>query len=83
MEKVFLRKAKKTLWAPRTCCVTPDPGQAAWGPCFPLQFTFSGVSQWLQVLSLADYCNFHFLLLSFGFGYILIFVPLLLLGSLG
>lgn len=83
MEKVCLRKAEKTLWAARTCCVTPDPGQATWGPHFPLQLTFSGVSRWLQVLSLADYCSFHFLLVSFGFGYLLIFVPLLLLGSLG
>lgn len=53
--------------------MTPDPGQAIWGPHFSLQLMFSGVSLWLQVLSLADYGSFHFLLVSFGFGYILIF----------
>lgn len=72
IEKVCLWKAKKTFWATKICCVTPDPGQATWGPHLPLQLTFSSVSQWLQVLSLVDYCSFHFLLVSFGFGYILI-----------
>lgn len=72
MEKVCLRKAKKSLWAARTCYVTPDPEDATWGPHFLLQLMFSCVSQWLQVLSLAEYCSFHFLHVSFGFGYILI-----------
>lgn len=75
MEKLCFRKAEESLRAARMCCVPPGPGVNPGGPRFFLQLTCSGVSQWLQVLALADYCSFCFLHVSFGFGFILISCP--------